>query len=246
MKKILTALLALLPLSASANDFGTGIEVGAQKKITQSLSAGISGEFRTQDGVSNVERWSIGAELSYKICKPLKAEVGYTLIGRRIVSYDYVTKTKQKPYHVPGYWSPRHRAYISFTGSWKPIKHFELSLRERYQYTRQPALNIRRYNTATGLRGSDKVDSADEDHVLRSRLQLEWGKKKCPWQPFVSVEMLNDLTSSMDIDQMRYTAGTDYKLNKHNKIGISYRFKDKSDKDEAKGHLLSVSYSFSF
>ena len=231
--------LNLLPLRA--DDTGFGLEVGAEKKISKDLTAEVEGEYRTQDGLSETERWSIGASLDYKLAKWLKADAGYCLIGRNIPE-----RLTEKGKLQSQYWSPRHRAFVSLTGSWKLPAHWELSLRERYQYTYEVERNVERHNPATGERLSDKVKGGDADQLLRSRVQLKWSRKRSPWAPYVNVEMLNDLRDAMGIDQMRYTAGVDYKLNKKNTLGASYRFKDKSDKDDDKGHLFSVQYSYKF
>jgi len=245
MKKI----LFLLPFSfflsfgvcdAIAEDNGVGIELSASKKITKELEASVETEVRTQDGMSEMERWSIGAGVDYKFTKWLKADAGYLLIMRNIPEestnkYDYVQ-----------YWSARQRAYVSMVGTWKLPSHFALSLRERYQFTFEPGENLERYYIGTDKRASDKVTENEKEHLLRSRLQLSWSRKKCAWSPFISVEALNNLQDSFSLDQMRYTLGTDYKLNKHNSFGLSYRYKDKNDRDEAKGHLITLKYSYDF
>lgn len=243
MKKIVLSLLTLgclCPLFAEGNDTGMGIELGASHKVAKGTEISIDGEFRTQDGLGQVERWAIGANLDYKINKHLKANVGYTLLGKRIPDEE---TSKYRRVH---YWSPRHRAFASLTADWKLGKHWNLSWRERYQYTYEAERFVKRYALATGMRGEDKVVGDESEQLLRSRLQLKWGRKKCAWEPFLNIEMLNDLSDGLALDQMRYTAGTDYKLNKQNSLGLSYRYKDKNDKDEAKGHLFTLKYAYEF
>ena len=240
-KKLIILALMGSCLMAQADDTGLGIEVSAEHKITKGLSAEVEGEVRTQDGVSDLERWAVGASVDYKLTKWLKSDVGYSLIYRYLPE-----RLTDKGKLQSDYWSPRHRAFVSLTGSWKLPAHWELSLRERYQYTYETKRNVERHDPATGIRLSDKVKGGDSDQLLRSRVQLKWSRKKSDWSPYLQVEMLNDLTNSFSIDQMRYTAGVDYKLNKQNSLGISYRFKDKSDKEEDKGHLFSLKYGFKF
>lgn len=240
MTKFLYSILlsAVCIMPAMADDSGLGIEVGATKKINTNLSADVEGEFRTQDGLSNVERWSAGASLEYKFTKWLKADAGYSFIARR-----YPDKTTSKNWQQH-YWSPRHRGFVSLTATWKLPAHLDLSLRERYQYTYETEQTVIRYKLSNGNR-NDKVKGGDSESMLRSRLQLKWSRKRCPWAPYVNAEMHNDI-SGMAIDQMRYIAGIDYKLSKQNTFGLSYRYKSKNNDDEDKGHLVSLSYKYKF
>lgn len=245
MRKLFLLCL-FLPQFCLADDLGVGVEVEAEAKLTKELGIAVEGEFRTQEAVSDMERWSLGASLDYRLLKTkqwsLKADAGYLFLDRHILAED------TKKYHYVDYWSARHRAFASLSGSWKINKHLELSLRERYQLTHRTPQNLERYYQADlSHRASDKVKDAGNEQLLRSRLQLKWNiGKKNPFTPFVSVECLNDLDRSFAIDQTRYIVGTDYKLDKHNSFGISYRYKDKSNEDEDKGHLFTISYSHAF
>lgn len=242
MKKALFLLLPLLlPLTSWADDSGLGIEVNTEKKICKGFNASINAEFRTQDGLNEAERWSLGAGLDYKFSKWLKGNAGYIFINRHLAAYN------TNKYHYEADWQPRHRAFASMTGSWEVVKHFELSLRERYQYTYTTPINLERHYLSTPeVRASDKIKEGEDEHLLRSRLQLKYSRKKCAWQPYASVEILNSLTDGFANDQMRYTLGTDYKINKQNQLGLSYRYKDKNNRDDSKGHLLTISYSYDF
>lgn len=227
-------------LHAEDQDTGMGVEVEVSHKICKGLNGAIEAEVRTQDGIDELERLAIGAGLDYKMIKWLKADAGYVLLMRNIPEHN------SSKYHWEQYWSPRHRAYLSLTGTWNPSKHWTLSLRERYQYTYEARRYAQRFYLSDGHRGSDRIEGGDNEQLLRSRLQVKWNRKKCAWSPYANVEMLNDIHDGLNIDQIRYTAGCDYKINKHNTLGISYRFKDKSDRDEAKGHLLTFHYAYEF
>ncbi len=243
MKKLVwMAFLLLLPGFASADDSGLGIELGVEKEFNKQLSASLDGEFRTQDGLSSVDRWSIGASVEYKITKALEVDAGYQLMRRQTLSY-YSSTGK---YRYPSYWRARQRAFASVTGSLKLGSYLELSLRERYQFTHRPSTNLTRYEVSTN-EASLKFKDENKENMLRSRLQgkLKFGKS-CPWRPFASIELLNDFDARLALDQTRYTLGTDYKLNKRNSFSLSYRYKDKSNADEEKGHLVSVGYKYTF
>ncbi len=128
-------------------------------------------------------------------------------------------------------------------------------LRERYQYTHQKEVSVLRadyeINPKTGVyerddevKLSDKVKSAKDTHLLRSRLKLELDKKACSWSPFVSVEAMNYFRH-MELCKVRSMAGTEYKINKRNSVELAYVFTyDKQD--EERFHAISLSYNIKF
>lgn len=262
MKKSILILLACMVGTSSivmADDFGTGIELEATKKVNKKLKVSLSGEFRTQDGVNDVERFAVGIDASYKFYKKksspleLSAAAGYSFIDRSIPA-----ETKKRydegewdGEYVVGYWSQRHRVHGTVTASYKIGKRWTLSLRERYQFTHSMADSVKQYKTNVynePYQLKKRLQSVgDKDKAyLRSRLQLKWERKRCPWEPAASIEVFNDVKDGFKENQLRYSIGTDYNLNANNCFGIAYRYKDKNDSDEAKGHLVKFSYTFKF
>lgn len=241
-KKLLSLLLAMPFVSLQAQDMGFGVELEGSYKITKPLEASFDCEIRTQEGLSDMERISFGAGLDYKVGSGVKVELGYVVMAKLDLAHD------SKKYHYVDDWGARQRAFagVSFSTMWG--KHVKVSIRERYQYTYTAPANLERYYLSDlEHRASDKVEEAGHEHLLRSRVQLDFIiRKKCPWTPYLSLENLNDLSHHLRNDQTRYTLGTDYKLDKHNKLGLAYRFKDKSNTDEAKGHLITISFSHAF
>lgn len=239
MRKFLILLVLASFYTLEALDLG--VELEASHKLTKRLEISAEGELRTHDVADDMERLSIGAGLQYKLASWLKTDAGYLLMAHRLEERD------SHNYHYVADWQAKHRAFVGLTGAWKPVKHFVVSLRERYQYTYATAANMERYYLSEpDRRASDKIEEAESDNILRSRLQVKYSRKKCAWEPYLSIEMLNDLKRGLANDQMRYMLGTDYKFNKHNQLGLSYRYKDKNDSDEKKGHLITISYSHSF
>lgn len=159
------------------------------------------------------------------------------------------------------YWASRHRATASLTGSVKWGR-FKFSLRERYQYTyRMPARCDREryyyfggefdqwdYEDPSFEKPEQLVDEkkAKSDHKLRSRLQVSYDIKKCPFEPYVEVEVYNQLDKAFALDKVRYTIGTEYKVNKDHKLKLYYRYQDYADMDEVNGHVLGLGYTFEF
>ena len=174
---------------------------------------------------------------------------------------------KHKNVDAP-YWYTRHRATASLTGSAKWGR-FKFSLRERYQFTRRMRSYCDRerwYYDPYHVKYPDQVPEyyidddpgsedysymtdekkAKSDHKLRSRLSVSYDIKKCPWEPFVEVEVYNQLDKAFAYDKTRYTVGTEYKINKEHKLKLYYRYQDYADIDEVSGHVLGLGYAFEF
>lgn len=282
-----------MPLFAWAgddNDFGTWLELGAEKKLPQNLSLDLEGELRMSDNSSQVGRIGVSAGLSYKIHKYLKAGVSYSFLEYykpekyKDKSKDEIEKDEDGDYKhkvnygfdkTPSYWRPRHRVNFELNSSVKLGKWLRISVRERYQFTRTTEKTVtthehrdkyrtegeEKYGTSgsyiewdeenTTFEHTDKyvpeTKPAENNHTLRSRVKFEIDKKKLDWSPYVSVEFHNNLAThmGMKLEKVRTAVGTDYKINKHNSVGMAYIFtKDKIDAENI--HALSISYGYKF
>lgn len=281
MKKNLCIGCLLLAASTAwaQSDFGVWTSIEGTTKLNKQLELSIEGEYRTQDNSTMTERASGAVNLSYKnknFLPFLKADVGYTFM---YMQYPAETAIKYQeddngvltdvPKHKnvdAAYWTARHRATASLTGSVKWGR-FKFSLRERYQYTyRMPAECERErwyydpYHLKTGnpeyyldtdpnsKEYSYMTDTkkAKSDHKLRSRLQVSYDIKKCPFEPFAEVEVYNELDNAFAFNKVRYTVGTEYKINKKNKLKLYYRYQDYAEIDEVSGHVLGIGYAFDF
>lgn len=206
----------------------------------------------------------------------LKADVGYTFmsmnyLGKTTIKYEteddgsYELDADNNPIlsHKnvdDAYWAARHRFTASLTGSVKWGR-FKFSLRERYQFTHRMRsyCDRERYYYFESLKKWDYELSdfeqpellTDEkksknDHKLRSRLAVSYDIKKCPFEPFAEVEVYNELDNAFAYDKIRYTVGTEYKINKVHKLKLYYRYQDYADIDEVSGHVLGIGYAFEF
>lgn len=243
---IVTALLAVMSLTATAQT-ESGLIAGAEveKKVNKQLSVEIEAELRTRNDFKTMDRWTVGLGASYKFNKWLKADAGYLLLNtnfREDISYkpsgDYNNWR-------PSYWGIRHRAYASLTGSYKFQKNLRLSLRERWQYTYRPEKTVTRWDFDNAC-WEDKVRSGKGKNQLRSRLQLEYDKKKALLTPYASVELYN----SWAIEKIRYTVGTDINLLKGHTFNVYYRYQNMKHVDdgdyEPDMHYIGVGYKFKF
>ncbi len=71
--RILLLAMAMMPVfSFAQDDFGTILSVEAEKKINKKVSLDLEAEMRTRDDVKEVDRWSGGVSVSYKLLSWLK------------------------------------------------------------------------------------------------------------------------------------------------------------------------------
>lgn len=272
-KKIfLTGMLAVLPsavLYAHGDDFGIWTGVGIEKKMTQKFSAEAGLEFRSADNVREAARWSGTLGLNYKAADFLKLGVGYAYIydySSLESKVNYTKKGEVNGYNVDhGYWQSKHRAYFDATGSFK-LGRFKFSLRERYQYTRSVAADCGRTRFRDAVqpgyvgevypwrgeefmemtRGTDHKPAKDK-HYLRTRAKIAYNIHKCPFNPYVSYELSNDLADGLDLDKTRLSIGTEWKITKQHVLTMGYLYQHGTDGDHDGGrHVLDLSYQFSF
>lgn len=227
-------------LCAQDDDFGMGVSLKAKKKLTRDFAISADGEFRTQDGLSDVERWTAGVGATYRIASWLKSDAGYSFIYRRKLS-----EVTRKGNIVSSYWSPRHRLHLSLSGEvkWNRV---EFSLRERYQYTYRASCSVPKYDGEDGSPKADEEITGRGENMLRSRLQAKWNIRKSGFKPFASCELHHCISDDWKLDKTRWTVGTDYRLNKAHSLELSYRYQNHSDDDEASGHLVTIGYAFTF
>ena len=243
---VVTALLAVMSLTATAQTEG-GLIAGAEveKKVNKQLSVGFEAELRTRNDFKTMERWSLGLAASYKFNKWLKADAGYTLLNtnfREDISYK-----SSGAYNNwrPSYWGIRHRVHASLSGTYKFHNNLRLSLRERWQYTYRPEKTVTRWDFDNES-WEDKVRAGKGKNQLRSRLQLEYDKKKALLTPYASVELYN----SWAIEKIRYTVGTDINVTKSHTFNVFYRYQNMKNVEEdvydPDMHYIGVGYKFKF
>ena len=243
----MAALLLLVPLAVSAqdddkdDDFGLWTTVEAVKKVDKKLSVGMDAELRTRDNVGELDRWSVGLTASYKLFPWLKASAGYVLIDDHVAEkYTYHDNGNLNKW-TPDYWRLRHRVHVSLTGS-ADMGNFTLSLRERWQYTYRCEVPDVTYDWE-----HDRLEpvKAKGKHVSRTKLQISYSKKKAWFEPYISYEIY----AAKKWEKMRYTAGCEFKINKHNVVEVFYRYQDLRNNDnynDRDSHILGLGYNFKF
>ncbi|MBR5962988.1 MAG: DUF2490 domain-containing protein [Bacteroidaceae bacterium] len=263
----------------SNDDWGFWTNVEGETKLASGLHMSVEAGYRLRNVFSATDRASAGVSFSYKnknVAPWLKVDAGYLFIYKNNPSETNIKYTTEDiPKHMnvdDAYWGARHRSFASATASTK-VGRIKLSLRERYQYTYTAPASCNRtryyYNPLSILFPdleewylitdtsdpdcSYMVDAkkAKSDQKLRSRLAASYDIPKCKFEPFAEVEAFNDIDTQFSLAKMRYTVGTDYKINKHSKLSAYYRYQVSYDgddiyDDEIGGNIIGLEYSFDF
>lgn len=270
MRKTLLALSSLLALSAAAQSEG-GLWLGADASydITSRLGAELEVGTRLENDFSRVTRYDAALGLQYRLARWIKVGAGYDFIGdyngsRELdvvykkdsnspdgIRYDSNGNPVVNGYNQDAaFWRPKHRAYFDLTGKWR-VGRFNLSLRERYQFTRyapktgvvskyreeleaedldgytQPYIGP--FTDAYGddyYYGLDRLDDkkGKSKQYLRQRVGVEYNIRRCPVTPFASYEIANDLGNDFSLVRQRVSAGIDWNLtaNKRHALSLAY------------------------
>jgi long-subunit fatty acid transport protein len=241
---LLTVTLAATAASAQS-EAGLLVEAGAEKKLNKQWSLSLDADLRTRNNLRTMDRWSVGFGAEYKPAKYLKLGAGYTLLNsndREDISYH-----SDGSYNNwrPSYWGLKHRFNVSATGTYKFQNNLRISLRERWQYTYRPEQTVDRWDFDNAC-WQDKVRSGKGKNQLRSRLQIEYDKKRALVTPYANVELYN----SWAVEKIRYTVGADFDLTKQHRLGIFYRFQDMRQVDaddyDPDMHYIGIGYKFKF
>ena len=253
----------------SSDDFGIWGTFEFSKKVNKKSKFVIDAEVRSIEAVSDFERIAVGAKLDYEIKQwknpeklvskaELKSNLGYCFIYGHYLSEknlkEYVEEVGEYNYNIDeAYWAARNRVYLTLTGEIN-IGRFEVSLRERLQYTHTGAVTIDekkyRWEKQGGIKGEwdstteiePELKEVKENLSLRSRLSIKYDIPNCKINPFISAELYTRLDKWQAFDKARYRAGASYKINKNNDISLFYLFEDVSGNDPD-CHAVGFEYS---
>lgn len=273
-KTLFAIAITIMPLhninaQKSSDDFGIWGTFEFSKKVNKKSKFVIDAEVRSIEAVSDFERIAVGAKLDYEIKQwknpeklvskaELKSNLGYCFIYGHYLSEknlkEYVEEVGEYNYNIDeAYWAARNRVYLTLTGEIN-IGRFEVSLRERLQYTHTGAVTIDetkyRWEKQGGIKGEwaptteiePELKEVKENLSLRSRLSIKYDIPNCKINPFISAELYTRLDKWQAFDKARYRAGASYKINKNNDISLFYLFEDVSGNDPD-CHAIGFEYS---
>lgn len=267
------ASLATSQNESTSDDFGVDISIGAEKELLPDLELSIEGNLRTQENTQRIERYVVGAELSYKFLNTKKFDMkvsgGFEYMWNqkmeetKFKGYNYNTFDENDNLVVDysrfdfnvneRYWRNRHRTSLGLSAVYSPNKRWSFQLKETVQYNhycREDSID----QTEWRWRGDDEdrlVSSMDrksvdpkDRFVLRSKFTVEYNVKGIPLNPFASVDYGCGLNYTAN--KWKYSIGADYTINKKHKLTLYYRFQTEDDDDEPNGHMLGMGYKIKF
>ena len=169
--------------------------------------------------------------------------------------FEAIEKGYNKGYNYDqAYWRNRSRWNLSVAVSCKPFRRFTLTLKETMQYnyfwgtstTRTKYREKYRYGepTTSTTEILEKTKYSKVRWMLRSKLTLQYSKKKCPWEPYVAVDYGKGIGNT-DY-KWKFIGGTDFKISKQHTLNAFYRFQKENDEDEPNGHIVGIGYNFKF
>ncbi|RKD90732.1 DUF2490 domain-containing protein [Mangrovibacterium diazotrophicum] len=208
-------ILAGLPLSAQQKDFGVWTGLALEKALTKRWDVELEAGYRQKDNLNQWDKWFGGAEVSWSR-KFFKAGLLYR--------YSYENGMKRT--------SNSHRLGVESQLK-TDLDRFTLSYRGRVQAE------------YSNYESSEKGQIPDS--FFRNRVKASYNIKGMPLEPWLSYEMAWRINSysTRQIEHERYTAGLDYKINKHNAIGISYLLnRRKNVASPQNSYIVSLDYKF--
>lgn len=194
-------------------------------------------EYRTTDQLKSSDRVTAGLRLDYKH-KYFKIDAGY-----KFMKTHSGLSTTNKGNIIPSYWLTRHRAYASVTGKLS-LGRFGLSLRERYQFTHRVGKFVPKFASDGVKPKNDEWIASRDRHILRSRIDCDYTIRKSKFKPFGNVEVYDNLSEQFSVEKIRYTIGSEYKINKHNTVELYYRFSQGIATGEPNINIIGVGYTY--
>lgn len=222
--------------------------------LARDLSLEWSEQVRMHNNVSDVDKILSSVGLNYKVLPWLKLGASYSLVNVRDAETDALTGEEQVD------WKMRHLVNVDVTGSYK-VGRVKLSLRERVRFNfRSDSVN--------------KYEHADPFISLRSRLKAAYDIRQCRWEPYAYVELYTTLNArnavpnfktyevgyKQYINRLRFSVGTEFKINNYHRLDIYYRFhlnqsydaRYKANKGDLKSwthekqncHVFGIDYKF--
>ena len=282
MKRILLAacfMVSTVVVATAQNfdvddDFGVDISLGAEKELLPDLEISVEGNLRTQENSQRIERYVLGAELSYKFFNTKKFDMkvsgGYEYMwNQKMEETKYKGTVEAVDWDDPNlgtisideynvnerYWRNRHRTSLGLSAEYSPNKRWSFQLKETVQYNhycREDSINQLEYrydeddDVADDYKVKRDLKSVDpkDRFVLRSKFTVEYNVKGIPLNPFAAVDYGCGLNYTAN--KWKYTVGADYTIQKKHKLTLYYRFQTEDDDDEPNGHMLGLGYKIKF
>ncbi len=194
--------------------------------------------------VENVAQYRIGVEMDWKLfnVKGLKMSFEPQIRRGSGFSHESLTLETGLRYKTLGflYWGANYRltvepSDVDFTTN--KYGRYALSLTAKEDFGRfTPSLRVQ-YSNYTD-------EDVDDKKYLRYRAKLDYNIRKCPVDPYILVELYQDLSENL-LSKARYGVGVDYKIKKDNYLNFNYKLDYYTLKYKNR-HIFSLGYKVGF
>ena len=166
-----------------------------EKKITKKFSLELSEELRLFNNVSEAESFFTDFGVVYKHNKYIKFSINYRFLNKRLLNDNF---------------SMRHRYYVDLSLK-KKYKRVIASLRTRFQSQYKDVYRSDNWQTP--------------NNYFRNKVNFEIDLDK-KYTPYLNVELFYQLNNNKGnvIDNVRYSVGFDYEINKKVSWGLFYMY----------------------
>jgi hypothetical protein len=215
--QVVTLVIAFLFMfftdNVSAQEKDFGIWTDLKAKLNKSFALEMSLENRMKENASERD----------KSCAEIALEYGKNWYSFG-TAYRFANETHPKRDIDYG-----HRFSLQFSAE-ATVKRFTLSMRNKFQ---SEYFNL----------SSSESGKIPRTHY-RNRVKIEYNVKGIPIEPFCYYEFYYRLNSHSQnsIEKSKFSSGLSYKINKKNKLGISYIYYYSPFRDKANRNILSVTY----
>lgn len=220
--------LGIRAQSSDDVDFGLWVSAEVSYKVHPKFEISLSEELRTANNVREIDQLKTSLGFGSKINKYFKVGFGYIMKNYRNTN-------------LSNGWEFRHRYYVYVRGNYK-VARINFSLREYLQGTHRIGVSAR----------------VNPEFYSKTRFMIEYDIRKSRFTPYAAVEVyaaLNDpqLKGWDAFDRIRYSVGTEFKIDKHNSLDVFARFtttrdwKPKREVFEVENKaIVSIGYAYSF
>lgn len=219
---------------ALTNDFRMRFEISAEYKPVKNLTLNLAQEVRTKNNTSELDRLYTTLDVSYKVHKYIKVGASY--------SFHALYKGNDT-------WQFRHRGRLHVTGSYS-VNNWGMSLRVMPEMT---------YTD----KEIDPLEEVNPTWIMRSRFKVDYSFIDKPVKPYAYVEMFNPLVNptygNAWLEKMRYSIGTEWSVDAHNKFDFYYMLEHDMGQDlsvsstlitrtqgNQLNHILGIKYKYIF
>lgn len=257
---VLTLLVWTPHYALAQNDFGLDFELATERKIYSGMKLNLAGGVRTQDNSSRIDRYSLGAGISYKIYSNTSKTFSAKVFGdfeylwvqnlESIEDKFYDEDDKLPPDYKVGdykgynqtgrYWNDRQRISGGMSISWEPNKRWSFQLKETFQYSHYNSVSDIDITKVRRKYNDDDEPYWREEHEVDSREAKN------------RTVLRNKLTTSYDIPNSHFepyvsfdygvglnfstskckvTLGSKYKFSKDKSMTVFYRYCHENDHD---------------